>query len=574
VIAVFIVVLVFTGRLIDFQVVRAGELSAAAIANRSMPLTTYGTRGEIVDAFGNVLADSVNRFDITASPRDVPIGGGLTSMVKGGKQVPVTVTEALGAIAGVTNVPIDGLQTALAKDPKSDFAYLVKSVKLDVLTAVRALGIPWVYDDFRPSRTYPNGAVGGNLIGFIGTDGPQAGVELTENKCLASTNGTSTYERGADGVRIPGSTVTRTKSTDGGTLQLTIDRDLQWFTQDTLEAQAKAIGAKWATAVVVRVADAHLMAVADYPTVDPNNVSAASRSALGSLAFSTPYEPGSTFKAMSAAALIDAGVITPETRIVVPARYVLPDHTVITDFTSHWAVRYTAAGVIAYSSNIGISQLSQRLDAQSRYDYMRKFGVGTKTAVHFNGESSGVLSSPSRWDDVTNRTVEFGQGVSATSAQVASIFQTIANGGVKKPLTLVAGCLHPDGTVTDKPSTVGTRVIGAVAAADTLRMMEGVVTFRDASSPLGVAGYRVAAKTGTAQVAENGRYTTRRVISVAGTAPADDPQYVVVVTFGEPTTIGSSAGAAPAFRSILAQVLKKYRVLPTGKPPAPLPVTW
>lgn len=571
IIAVFAVVTVFAIRLVDIQVVRAGELSAAAVTNRSIPLKTYGTRGEIVDTYGVVLADSVDRFDITVSPKDVKDFNRRTDDAL----APVTVKDALGEVAKLTGKPVEELSAAIAANPTGNFAILAKGVKLDVFTAVRDLDIPWVFNEPRAARTYPNGSIAGNLVGFIGTDGPQAGVELTSNTCLASSNGTSTYERGADGVRIPGSTVTKDEPADGGTVRLTIDRDLQWYAQEAVETQALAVGAEWATAVVVRVSDGHLMAVADYPTVDPNDVNSAPRTALGSLAFSSPYEPGSTFKAMTVASLLDAGKITPATQITVPGFYEV-DGASIGDSWAHGDLKFTTAGVIMNSSNVGIAILTERLDAAARHDYLTKFGIGSKTAVNFNGESGGLLADAANWDPITSKTVQFGQGVSATSAQVASIYQTLGNGGVKMPLTLVEGCEHADGTVTDLPSTEGIPVVSETAADQTVRMMETVVTDGWLKNVLTIPGYRVAAKTGTAEVAadDGSGYTGDRIVSVAGIAPADDPKYAIVVTIGKPDTIKTSAAAAPTFQKIMTQVLKKYRVAPSSTPATPIPLTW
>jgi cell division protein FtsI (penicillin-binding protein 3) len=571
VVAVFAVVAVFTVRLVDIQVVRANALSSAAVENRSIPVTTYGTRGEIVDTNGVILADSVDRFDITVSPMDV---GDFARETEDG-DVEVTVAEALAEIGALTGQSVDELAAPISANPDGNFAYLTKGVKLDVFTAVRKLGIPWVSNELRQSRTYPNGAIAGNLVGFIGTDGPQAGIEITENDCLASTNGTSTYERGADGVRIPGSTVTATEPQDGGTVALTIDRDLQWFSQEALEKQALAVGADWGTAIVVRIADGHLMAVADWPSVDPNDVNSSGVGSLGSLAFSTPYEPGSTFKPMTVASLLDAGTITQGTKLTVPGEYNVAGGQ-ITDSWSHDDLNLTAAGVIMNSSNIGTSMLSETLNKQARHDYMVKFGIGSATGIGFLGESAGQIKDAADWDPITDKTVQFGQGVLATSVQVASLYQTIGNGGVKVPLELVESCTSADGTVTEVPTGEGTRVVSESAANDTVEMMETVVTDGWLSNVLTIPGYRVAAKTGTAEVAadDGSGYTSDRIVSVAGLAPADDPQYAVVVTLGKPDTIKTSGAAAPTFTEIMTQVLKKYRVVPSGTPAPSIPLTW
>jgi cell division protein FtsI (penicillin-binding protein 3) len=571
VVAVFAVVAVFGVRLVDLQVVRASELSAAAVENRSIPVTTYGTRGEIVDTNGVILADSVDRFDITVSPMDV---GDFDRKTDDG-DVKVTVEDALAEIGALTGQSVEELMAPITAAPDANFAYLTKGVKLDVFTAVRELSIPWVSNELRQSRTYPNGAIAGNLVGFLGTDGPQAGIEITENECLASTNGTSTYERGADGVRIPGSTVTTTEPEDGGQVKLTIDRDLQWFVQEALEKQAVTVGAEWATAVVVRVSDGHLMSVADWPSVDPNDVNSAGVGALGSLAFSTPYEPGSTFKPMTVASLLDAGTIDIGTKLTVPSAYNVAGGQ-ITDSWSHDDLNLTTAGVIMNSSNIGISLLSETLNKQARHDYMVKFGIGSATGIGFLGESAGSLRDADLWDPITDKTVQFGQGVTATSVQVASLYQTLGNGGVKVPLALVESCTNADGTVTDVASTEGTQVVSESAANDTVEMMETVVTDGWLSNVLTIPGYRVAAKTGTAEVAadDGSGYTSERIVSVAGLAPADDPQYAVVVTIGKPDTIKTSGAAAPTFTEIMTQVLKKYRVVPSGTPAPSIPLTW
>ena len=576
VLGIFAVVGLFAGRLVDLQIVQAPKLTAAASASREAKVITYGTRGSIVDSNGVVLADSVDRFNITVSPKRFPIDGYDTK--PNDDSTRVTAAEVLTKVSQLTGQSVANLMTVITKNPKSDFAYLAKGVTLAVFNEVMKLKVPGIYSQPDPARSYPNGATAGNLVGFVGTDGPQAGIELAYNKCLASTNGTSTYEKARDGTRIPGSTIKQTDPINGGTVKLTIDRDLQYSVQQAIHSQRVALGAPWATAVVERVSDGHLMAVADDPTVDPNNLNAAKRTALGSLAFSTPYEPGSTFKAMSAAALIDSGAITPKTEITVPPVYThgLPKGAYIKDSFYHGTLRYTTAGVLENSSNIGISILSQSLNAQARHDYMAKFGIGQKTAVDFGSQqSSGHLAPASKWDAITTRAVEFGQGVSATSVQVAQIFETIANHGVREPSTLVESCTKSNGVVVDKPTAKPVRVVSAKAADEVRGILETVVTGGPIGPLLQIPGYRIAAKTGTAQVASpNGAgYTNKYIISVAGMAPAEDPQYVVVVTFG-PTTLGTSAGAAPAFKNVMTQVLKKYRIQPSTKPAPFVQTTW
>lgn len=568
----FAIVGVFVVRLVDIQVVRADQLNKDSFNKRAIAVTNYAARGNIVDAKGTVLAASVMRYDITASPRNV---SEFQRTVKG-KKVTVTVLQAAGEIAAVTGQDQNTVYQALTKDPKSDFAYVAKGVDTATLRAVRKLSIPGIWDQKHPARTYPDGAVAGNLIGFVGTDGPQVGLEKTEDKCLASTDGSSTYERGADGVPIPGSTVTSKEAVNGGTLKLTIDSDLQWFVQQAIAEQATAIGAQSATAIVVRVKDAHIMALADWPSVDPNNVDGTPIANLGSLAFRAYYEPGSTMKALSASMLIDSGLATPTTQATVPSVWKTPEGSVIHDAGAHATERLTLTGVLQQSSNVGISMIGIRVPKQQRYDYMEKFGLGQETAVGFQGESARGIPPLKNWDDQKKYDMLYGQGVAVTAVQLAGAYQAIANGGVRLPLTLVEGCTRPDGTVTELPPTKGSRVISDASSKTVVNMLESVVTGGELGPALRIPGYRVAAKSGTAQVAgPNGAgYTSDRIVSLAGIAPAENPQYVVLVTYTKPAIMKSSAAAAPTFQKIMTQVLKTYRVPPSTTPSTSPPATW
>ncbi len=575
VIVVFAIVAVFVVRLVDIQVVRAASITEKASERRTIPVTTYGVRGSIVDANGVVLADSVERFDITAAPVNVKLDK--TWMRKDGKLVQVPTAEAIQAIANITSTDPNVLYATLTKDPKSKFAYLTKAVTLDVFKKVRALQIPWVYSELHPSRTYPNGAIAGNLVGFFPSDKPLAGLELKQDSCLASRNGSSTYESSADGIRLPGSTIVEKDAKNGGTLHLTIDADLQWYLQQVLSDQGTALGADWGNAMVVRVADGHIMADADWPTVDPNHIDGTpDPNNWGARSFSSPFEPGSIMKPATFASLLDAGVITPETHVTVPGIYTegLPAGSKIKDSWAHGDINMTATGVLMNSSNIGTAILSKNLSLKKRHAYLEAFGFNSDTAVDFLGESSGSVLPLDQTDSITNLTQQFGQGMSATSAQIASMYQTLGNGGVHMPLTLVSGCEQADGTMTDVPSTAGTRVVSESAAKTTVQMMEIVATQGSVHSVISIPGYRIAAKTGTAEVAEGGVYTSDRIVSVAGLIPAEAPAYAIVVTFAKPDTMRTSAAAAPAFNAIMKQVIKTFRITPsTGSVPN-LPVTW
>jgi len=564
---------VFVVRLADIQLVQAAELNDQSKHKRQIVQTTYGDRGDIVDRDGTVLAGSVTRYNVTAAPA---FAAETKVTQEDGTKVEMTVPEVMAEIARVTGADPATLEDAVTRDPEANFAYLVKGVDVDAYRAVKAMKISYVYFERQSARTYPNGSVAGNLTGFIGTDGPQAGLELTEESCLAGTDGSQTYERGADGVQLPGSTVTTEEAVAGGTLQLTIDSDLQYMVQQALGEQAAAIGAESATAVVQEVKTGKLLAVADSPAVDPNDVDGTDVADLGSKAFTASYEPGSTFKAMTAAMLLDSGVASQTSRVTVPYSRSFPWGGEIHDATFHPTEQLTLAGVLRDSSNVGISLLGENLSKDARHDYMVRFGLDEPTAVGFNGEPTAGIRPASQWDQQTSINTMFGQGVSTTAVHIASIYQTLGNHGTRLPVSLVEGCTAPDGTVTDVPSTEGVPVVSAAAADGTVQMIEKVVSDGDLKDVLSIPGYRVAAKTGTAEVAKagGGGYGSDRIVSVAGLAPAEDPQFAVVVTFTKPSTVKTSAAAAPTFNEIMSQVLEMYRVPPSTEPAPVIPTTW
>ncbi|WP_251038823.1 penicillin-binding protein 2 [Agromyces sp. ISL-38] len=575
---------VFVVRLVDIQVVRAAELNVQAEDARSQPVTTYGARGDIVDVNGKVLADSVIRYDIALSPknagpvtRDVPDPADPAKTKS--ETIPLEqVAAELGAAVGITGEEVLAIiSDRLADNPKSDFAYVAKLVDTPIYEAVKALDIPWVEPYEHASRRYPNGAVAGNLIGFVGDEGEAlAGLELAEDECLAGENGQVSYLHSLrDWVTIPGTEVVHKQARDGGTLKLTIDSDLQWFVQRAAEAQVQATGADWATVTVMEAKTGRLLAVADVPTIDPNDPAATPEGDRGSRSFTAPFEPGSTFKALTAASVIDKGKANPLSEVMAPYRYTPANGADINDSFYHEDTPYTLTGVLVDSSNTGMSMFGERLTDQERYDDMLAFGLGERTEVGFPGEEPGDLhGGPDEWDNQTKYATMFGQGLTTTAVQIASAYQTIANGGVRMPVSLVDGCRDENGDVSKTEST-GTQVISETAADETSQMLERVYLDGWLADKWEIPGYRVAAKTGTAQVPDGeGGYLSGYLVSVSGFAPADDPEFVVSVSIMNPVKMNSSAASAPVFQQVMSQVLKKYRTVPSGAPAPELPATW
>ncbi|TDP99718.1 MULTISPECIES: peptidoglycan D,D-transpeptidase FtsI family protein [unclassified Leifsonia] len=563
VLAVAATVGILGAKLVDIQVVRADALQKQSVTAKEVSTPLLGNRGDIIDSDGTVLATTIYTYTAAASPKDA-IAGGRAKMVEAAAKIGAITGQGGDAVVAL-------LDAALKENPKSQYVLIKAGMDVGTFDKLDKLPYPWLTFTKKQARSYPNGAVAGNLLGYL-SQGGDAGLEASENGCLAGENGEETYQRGADGVAIPGSTVVQKEAKDGGTLKLTIDSDLQWFAQQTLAQQVAATGSKFGFVTVAEAKTGKIKAIAQVPSLDPNNIDATDPSFWRLQPLTDPREPGSTFKALTAAMLIDQGKATPTSQVLAPYSWQSGNGADLHDSGFHAPLRLTLTGVLMMSSNTGMSQLGRALSDQTRYDYLKKFGIGDPTGLPYPDESAGELHPVKDWDDQTKYATMFGQGVSATQLQMVGAYQALANGGTRIPLSLVEGCEHPDGSVTDIPDSKPTPVVSAQAAATTLGMMESVVTDGELKKQLQIPGYRIAAKTGTAQQPDGkGGYLPSYYVSVMGVAPVDDPQYVVSVNLGFPTTITSSAAAAPLFHTIMSQVLKTYRVKPSTSSPADYP---
>ena len=566
-VVIVIIAGLFVSRLIDIQIMGAAAYNEASFGKMSIPETLYGTRGDIVDSNGAVLATERMTYDVTVSPRNAKEFTRTTD--KG--EVTVTPQMATKEIAAITGQSADGMITiindALTDDPNSDFAYLAKGVDVDAFNQIKALEIPWIYFEQNPDRAYPNGAVAGNILGYVGSDGsPLAGLEMGHEECVGGTNGSQTYARGADGVRIPGSTVVTNAAKNGSTLKLTIDSDIQWFAQQTLATTATNENAKWGMTVVMEVETGRLLAVADFPTFDPNNIDAYAPEDRGSRAFTSPFEPGSTMKTLTAASILEAGLVTPSTPIYSPQFMEFDNGARFKDHGPHPA-NLTLQGVLGFSSNTGIAQLGALLDPESRYNTLVKFGVGETTAVDFPGESPGLLRSTDQWDNQSFYTMFFGQGLTLTSIQMASAYAAIGNDGVRQPVSLIDSCIDQNGTTVRPSLSEPVSVISAQTARTTVDMLENVVTHGWLKNYLNIPGYRIAAKTSTAEQSDGiGGYSDKFIVSLAAMFPADDPKFVVLTSLASPDS-NSSASVVPDVNNLIKQIIKTREIQPSSGQP-------
>ncbi|MDY0909998.1 penicillin-binding protein 2 [Microbacterium sp. CFBP9034] len=578
VVALAVVLAVLAGfivRLIDIQVVNADEHVADSldIAFRGSQVL-YGTRGQIVDETGQVLAGSVLQYDCQLDPLLVTQ---IDDEIEAGKSQATPwseVSEDAAEITGQTPDEVRAIVTdALADDPASRFAYLKKRVDTEDYRALADLGVPYIVCRQHPARSYPDGAVAGNLVGFVGTDGqPQEGLEKSYDDCLAATNGALAYERGKDGVVIPG-TEREQPAEDGGTLALTINRDLQWYLQQLIGEQVQDMAAQRGGILVYEVKTGKVRAAAEFPTVDPNNVDASAVGDRTSEIFLGTFEPGSTFKGLTAATVIDAGGQTPASTVTASSREEFPNGARVQDSFQHPANLYTLTGVLIDSSNAGISKFSETVTPQTRYEYFKKFGIGEGTSSGYPAEQNGLLYPADQWGAQTTYNTSFGQAVTTTMPELARAYGAIANGGVKMPLSIIESCTDADGTVHEPERAEPERVIKESTSAQMRAMLENVFLQAPYAKTVEIPGYRIAGKTGTGEKTDgNGRYKAGvYYTTMVGFAPADDPEYVVVVTLDEPTKVTSSAANATAFQKAMTQVLKTYRVMPATTAPELLP---
>jgi cell division protein FtsI (penicillin-binding protein 3) len=560
------VVSVFATRLFQLQGVDAQAYVAKAKAEGVVTVDLPAVRGSITDRNGTPLANSVDGLMLIADP---------TLTASHASDIATIVARRLHLDY------FDVLQRL--RMPRTHFQYIARRVPASqaraVVAEIAARGFVGIDTRRDPLRSYPAHDVAANLVGFMNAEGQAGeGAELMFDSMLAGRNGSSTYEVG-DGNRIPLGANSTVPPVRGHDLHLTIDRDVQWYTQRVLRAAVQGSRSTSGSAVVMDTKTGQLLALADFPTFDPNDPGLSPAGDLGTPALRTAYEPGSVEKVLTMSSLIDAGKVTPRTRITVPS--VLPrGNRVIHDWFPHPTLHLTLTGVIARSSNIGTVLAASQFSHRELYDYLHSFGLGQRTDIGVNGETAGVLRSWQHWAQINQDTIAFGQGVSVNAVQMAAAVNTIANGGVYVAPSLVKGQAKTStGAVVGSDTTTEHRVVSARAARETASMMEAVTNPDTGTAGVAaIAGYRVAGKTGTAQMVDprTGAYAKHRfTVSFAGFAPADKPRFVVYVVVKDPGNNGGGGSiGGPAFHKIMSYLLEKYAVPPTGTTPPTPTIEW
>ncbi|WP_329534549.1 peptidoglycan D,D-transpeptidase FtsI family protein [Streptomyces sp. NBC_01450] len=587
--ALTLVMIAFVVRLLQVQAVDANAYVSKAEQNRYVGRTLAATRGGITDRNGVELATSVDAYDITADP---------TMFTREATKVTDAPEQAAALLGPILGQDMDTVAkklrtkntryTLLAhrqtpqvwkqiKDLRTTLAVKAETDKSTVNFLAGVLAVP------ASKRVYPNGDLAAGILGWVNADGKGGGgVEQVLNKELAGKDGKIRYAQ-SGGRQVPTVGSTETPAVAGSDVELTINRDIQWAAQNAITEQVKASKADRGYVVVQDARSGEILAMANSPGFDPNDLTQANAAALGNAALQDAYEPGSTAKVMSMAAVLEENVATPATHVVVPNRLHRGDR-LFQDDVDHATWNLTLNGVLAKSSNIGTilatGQLGKTQEEANQvlYSYLRKFGIGSYTGLGFPGETKGILAPADKWSTSQQYTIPFGQGMSINAMQAASVYSTIANGGVRVEPTLVRGTKGPDGRFAPAAQPKKTRVVSEKTAKTLAQMLESVVDDEQGTGAKArIPGYRVAGKTGTANRVDpaTGKYHGY-TSSFAGFAPADKPRITVYCAI-QNATKGSYFGGqicGPIYKQVMEFALKTLQIPPTGAGAANLPVTF
>jgi cell division protein FtsI (penicillin-binding protein 3) len=567
---IFGVLILFACQLVRVQVIQANAYQAKAANEMQSTRVIPAPRGEITDVNGIGFARSVSAINIVVDQTQISDPARVAAFV-----------------APILNLPAADIQSSITGTRK--YSIVLRNARpalWDLLTEElynynktlenkelenRIIG-------FFPERVfireYPSGSLVSSLIGFVRADGIGAsGLESGQNSVITGTDGRYSYARGY-GAEIPGSQRELVAAKSGTNIRLTINRDVQWVAAEAITQAVKDSAATSGTVIVMDPKTGEIVAHATAPTFNPNNTKNVELSLMRNPSVQDVYEPGSTGKVMTMAAALEEKTVSPTTVFTVP--YMLRrGGSNFHDHEKHPIQHLTTSGILAVSSNTGTIKVAETMSHDTLYNYLRKFGIGSKTGSGLPGESAGLLRPVSDWSGTTAPTVAFGQGYSLTAMQATSVFATIANNGVRVSPTVIAGTSDASGHFTPAANRSSTRVISEDTAVKLRIMMESVVSAQGTAPSAAIPGYRVAGKTGTAMRYDQntGRYSGYTA-SFIGFAPADAPRYVISVTLQEPKNghYGGSLGG-PVFKKVMTFVLQSGHVAPTGTKVLPVALT-
>ena len=531
--AVFLVLLLLAAvRSAWLGTVDGSDLKGRAVAQQVEDVTVAARRGTITDRNGVELAVSENSITVFADPRVVKDPGGTASQ-----------------LAPFLGRSYQDLLTKLS-DRTKGFVYLARKLPLSKGTLVQKLKIPGIGTTDEPRRVYPQGTLAGQLLGSVGVDNyGLSGIEQSLESKLHGKDGKRRITN--DALGQPVSIVDARRAEAGSDVQLTIDANIQERVEAVLAGVGQTYQPKGATALVIDPRNGSILALANWPPVDPSKPGAPSY-LTQDRSVQSNYEPGSTFKAFTVAGALEEKLITPDTTFDLPAQLQVADRT-ITDAHDRGPETMSVAQILKESSNIGAVRIGMRLGV-TRFDkWVRRFGFGSSTGIDLPGEQAGIVLKPSQYSGSSIGNLPIGQGIAVTPMQMAAGYEAIANGGV----------IHRPHVIQGDPAP-SRRVISRRTSAQVSQMLEGVLSAGGTAEEAQVAGYTLAGKTGTAEKAIPGGYSkTDFIASFIGFAPARNPRLLVAVMVDTPR--GSYYGgvvAAPAFEKIVSFALPYLRIPP------------
>jgi cell division protein FtsI (penicillin-binding protein 3) len=546
-------------RVAFLQTAEAESLRSAAIDQWTRSVELPGQRGAVFDRHGNELAMSVPAVTVSINPKLIENG-------------PATV-QLLDDLLGLDDEKVEELLLEVASKDRG-FVFVKRQADAAIGDQIAELRLPGVNVDRESRREMPGGDTGRSVIGSTNIDGVGiSGLELQYDDVLTGTTGSMRREVAPNGRSIPGSETVTARPVAGSDLVLTLDRSIQYSTEQVLLEKVSEIGARGATAITMDTDTGEIYSMA---SVRMNDESGAYEVTRGNFAAVDAYEPGSVAKVITIASALSEGLVTPETTYVVPWRKQYYDD-LLKDSHEHPDEVMSVAQILTESSNIGTIFVQQELGRHRHRDYMAAFGLGSRTALDFPGESPGILKEADDLWGSERVTVAYGQGVSSTSLQLVAAVNTIANRGVYVEPKLVRATVGPDGTITDTEPAGTRRVVSELAALQTTDMMRNVVCSGTATRAQ-VEGLPIAGKTGTAfKAADNGTYFDENgdriyYASFVGFFPADDPQVTVLVSVDEPPAgtgdrFGGTA-AAPVFAELAPTLIHELGIVPNPGAPA------
>ena len=552
-------------RLVWLQGMDARGYALAASDEKREFVTLHAARGSIVDRNGNVLAYTADAKDIVADPTMIPAEDRMSYAAM---------------IAPLLNRPELDVERQL--DSTSHYALLGTAVSPAVAKQIEDLSLngkplSGLFSQATLQRLYPAQTTGSNLVGLVQSDGKgAAGIEYSYDSLLRGADGSVSYEKDALGNVNPAGPIKRKAAQDGGSVRLTVDEDLQYLVQHYLDQAVSQSGARDGQVTVLDARTGQVFAMAASGAFNPQDPSTIDSNTALDPNVQQVFEPGSANKIVTMTAALEKHLITPTTVLSVPDT-ISSGGITVHDAWWHPVQKFTTTGVLAESSNVGTLEIAQQVGKPTFDDYLQRFGLGQKTGIELPGESAGLLPPLSSWSDATFANLPIGQGVAMTSLQLASMYQTVANDGVRVPPRIVQSTTGSDGSSHATAQPAGIRVMSASTARAVRTMLESVTLKGGTGVRAAVPGYRVAGKTGTAQQPDprTGAYSDSIYWDTfAGMAPADNPRFVVSVMIDNPAH-GLEGGdvAAPLFHHIASYELSAAKIPPSGSASKLVPLT-